>query len=323
MNNSSNNKPFFSISIPAYNRGHILEETLQSIIDQSFTDWEVIIVDDGSTDNTKEVVARLSAIDSNIRYVYQENAERSAARNNGAEHALGTYLLFLDSDDAYKPEHLSKLYELLKKHEFPVGMAFSNVVYLYETGEETPVIPQMTDNAAFEYLLLQPITPTRVCIHKDVFKRFRFDPKIVIVEDLVLWVSIASEFPIYQLQEATAIYRIHGGNSVDLSQNSYLSRYKGLQRLFNDKFYQRVSLKIPRQIKKHLLAECSFNMARHFEYVKQFGKMNKMLLLSFRHQPNYRNKERAFMFLSHFPLSAPFLKKAASDGRESSTIHDT
>ena len=79
------NSPFFSITIPAYNRGYILPETIKSIQEQTFQAWEVIIVDDGSKDNTREIVEQLSAEDSRIRYVYQDNAERSAARNNGAD----------------------------------------------------------------------------------------------------------------------------------------------------------------------------------------------------------------------------------------------
>lgn len=303
--------PFFSITIPSYNRAYILDETLESIRNQSFEDWEVIIVDDGSKDNTADVIAKLSAIDSRIRYVYQDNAERSAARNNGATHARGKYLLFLDSDDAFTPEHLQEIYTLLESKQFPVCMVFSNLNYLTESGLETPLLPVMKSGEEFTYMLMQPITPSRVCIHRDIFNTFQFDPKIVIVEDMVLWVCIASEFPVFQNTSHTVNYRIHGGNSVDLSQNSYLSRYRGLQRLFNDSFYEKVSLKIPKHIKKHLLAECSFNMARHFEFVKQFGKMNKMLILSFRHKPGYRNKERAYMFLSHFPLSAPFLKSSS------------
>lgn len=311
MNLPGNTKPFFSISIPTYNRAYILEETLQSILAQTFSNWEVIIVDDGSKDNTKEVAANLCAQDKRIRYIYQDNAERSAARNKGADNAEGTYLLFLDSDDAFEPTHLQKLYDLFELHKFPVAMAFSNVTYLLESGYETPVIPEMPENGAFEYLLMQPITPSRVCIHRDVFNKFRFDPQIVIVEDLVLWVCISTAFPVYQLKEPTVIYRIHGGNSVDLSQNSYLSRYKGLIRFFNADVYQEISKKIPEKTKKHLLAECCFNMARHFEFVKKYGKMNRMLLRSFTHKPNYRNKERAYMFLSHFPLSAAWIRNRA------------
>ena len=302
--------PFFSITIPAYNRAYILEETLESIHNQRFRDWEVIIVDDGSTDNTKEVVNALSLKDSRIRYVYQDNAERSAARNNGAKHAKGSYLLFLDSDDAFREDHLEKFYAHLKSNEFPVCMLFSNLSYLTEEGLSTPQLPLMQEGKEFEYVLMQPITPSRVCVHKKVFQDFQFDPKIVIVEDLVLWVCIASKYKVFQVPEPTLNYRIHDGNSVDLSRNSYLDRYKGLQRLFYHDDYKSVSTLIPKGIKDHLLAECAFNMARHFEYVKNSKATKSMLWLSFKHKSNYRNKERLFMFLNHSSLGKLVLKLA-------------
>lgn len=314
------NRPFFSITIPAYNRAYILPETIESIQKQTFKDWEVIVVDDGSKDNTAEVISALSQEDSRIRYVYQNNAERSAARNNGASHAKGLYLLFLDSDDSFFSEHLQKLYELLKLKSFPIGMVFSNVTYLTDNGFVEPELSVMQAGREFEYMLLEPITPSRVCVHKDIFLEFKFDPEIVIVEDMVLWVCIASKYPVFQLLDYSSIYRIHGGNSVDLSRNSYLSRYKGLLRLFNHEKYRVISAKIPQRIKKHLLAECSFNMARHFEFIEKFGKMNQMLLLSFRHLPGYRNKERIYMFLSHFPFTAKLLRKAAKNGKENTTV---
>jgi glycosyltransferase involved in cell wall biosynthesis len=317
------NSPFFSITIPAYNRAYILPETIESIQKQTFENWEVIVVDDGSKDDTEEVVKAIGTSDSRVRYVYQNNAERSAARNNGASHAKGLYLLFLDSDDSFFPEHLQKIYDLLKSNSFPVGMVFSNVTYLTDEGLIQPDLPVMQSGREFEYVLLQPITPSRVCIYKDIFSEFKFDPEIVIVEDMVLWVSIASKYPVFQLLDYTSIYRIHGGNSVDLSRNSYLLRYKGLLRLFNHEKYQSISAKIPHKIKKHLLAECSFNMARHFEFIMKFGKMNQMLLLSFWHLLGYRNKERIYMFLSHFPFTAKLFRKAAENGKENATIQNS
>jgi len=306
--------PFFSIVIPAYNRAYILPETIQSIQEQSYENWEVVVVDDGSKDNTCEVVEQISLLDSRIRYVYQENAERSVARNNGADQAKGSYLMFLDSDDKYAPGHLEKLFAFIIEKQEAVALFFTNLSYLTEKGIDVPYIPMMEKGKEFEYLLLQPITPSRVCIHRDIFKEFRFDPLIVIVEDLVLWVSIATKYPAFQLCENTLIYRIHEGNSVDLSRNSYLSRYKGLQRLFYHEKYVKISGKIPKNIKSHLLAECSFNMARHFEFIKHYGSMNKMLLLSFKHLSSYRNKERLYMFLSHLPIISSFTKKAVVDG---------
>lgn len=300
--------PFFSIIIPTYNRGYILPETVESIQKQSYTNWEVVIVDDGSTDNTASVVQSIQLADNRIRYVFQENAERSVARNNGATHSKGKYLLFLDSDDAFTPDHLEELYKLIQEHSNPVGMIFSNMFYLTDDGLEAVELPLMQAGKEFEYMLLQPITPSRVCIHRDVFSVFRFDPQITIVEDLVLWVCIASQFPVYHLNKPTVLYRVHPDNSVDLSRNSYSKRYKGLKRFFTHEDYRAVSSKISSAMKSHLLAECTFNMARHFEYVRNFSAMNYMLIRSLFHKFSYRNKERLYMFLSHLPILGDWLR---------------
>ncbi|MEZ5173273.1 MAG: glycosyltransferase family 2 protein [Bacteroidia bacterium] len=300
--------PFFSVIIPVYNRSEILRETIGSVQAQGFNNWEVIIVDDGSTDNTGEIAKELIQADPRIRYVFQENAERSAARNHGAEVAEGNYLFFLDSDDAFVPNHFETLHRLLEEKEFPVCMVIANHVFLKEDGKETPVVPKMMEGDEFNYVLSQPITPSRVCIHRKILEKFKFDPRIVIVEDLVLWTCIASEFPVYQSELHTVLYRLHEGNSIDLSRNSYKKRYDGLQLFFSDEKYKPVTNRITKEKQQFLLAECSFNMARHFEFIGDFSKMNSMLWQSYQHLPDYRNKERIYMFLKHFSLTAPFIK---------------
>ena len=99
------NMPFFSIIIPTYNRAHVIMRPIDSVLRQTFEDWELIIVDDGSTDDTKSIIE--SYHDNRIRYVWQENQERSAARNHGIALAKGEWICFLDSDDDYYPNHLA------------------------------------------------------------------------------------------------------------------------------------------------------------------------------------------------------------------------
>ena len=293
-------EPFFSIIIPTYNRAFILPDTIKSIINQTFTDWEVLIIDDGSKDNTKEIIEDISKKQNKVKYHYQVNSERSVARNYGASLAIGQYLLFLDSDDFFKEDHLQNIYKEIILRKKPVALFFTDILYFSEKGVEKPEIPRMEIGKGFEYVLLNPITPSRVCIHKEIFKTFKFDPEIGIVEDLVLWVCISTKFPVFQVNSYSLFYRMHDGNSVDLSRNSYLSRYKGLKRLFHNKVYEEISKEIPLNIKRFLLAECSFNMARHFEFVKNNKMMMKMLFQSFYHKFNYRNKERLYMILSKF-----------------------
>jgi glycosyltransferase involved in cell wall biosynthesis len=113
--NAQTPAPIFSVVIPTYNRGHLLIRAIQSVLRQTFHDFELIIVDDGSTDETKKIVETFR--DPRIRYFYQNNKDRSAARNAGAVLALGKYLTFLDSDDEVTPEWLEYFAEALSDLE--------------------------------------------------------------------------------------------------------------------------------------------------------------------------------------------------------------
>ena len=98
-----------SIIIPLYNAARFIAETLQSVQAQTYTDWECIVVDDGSTDNGAEIVQRIAQADMRIRYVYQSNAGPSAARNHGLRLAKGDYIQFLDADDWFPPQRFENM----------------------------------------------------------------------------------------------------------------------------------------------------------------------------------------------------------------------
>lgn len=102
-------QPFFSIIIPSYNRVSFLQKNIPLFLQQDYTNFEIIIIDDGSTDNTREVVEGLIGSEPRLQYIYQPNAERGAARNNGIKNAKGEFVLFIDSDDLMLPCYLSKL----------------------------------------------------------------------------------------------------------------------------------------------------------------------------------------------------------------------
>lgn len=115
MNVSSG--PLFSVILPTYNREVLLHKAVQSVLNQGFPDWQLIIVDDGSTDNTAKLVSEMA--DSRIKYVFQPHSERSTARNTGIKHADGKYLCFLDDDDYYQPDFLKNFYDYYRKDQFP------------------------------------------------------------------------------------------------------------------------------------------------------------------------------------------------------------
>ena len=119
-----NATPCFSVVIPLYNRAQLIESTLRSVLGQSFQDFEVVVVDDGSVDEPEAVLARMA--DARIRYVRQENQGANVARNRGIDEARGRYIAFLDSDDRFLPHHLEKSAEALGQN--PGAVVFARVV---------------------------------------------------------------------------------------------------------------------------------------------------------------------------------------------------
>lgn len=99
-----------SVVIPTYNRAHLLPRALRSVEAQTCADWEIIVVDDGGSDNTRDVVP------ASVRYIYQENAGPGAARNHGIRYAQGKYVALLDSDDEYTPDHLATRIAILENN---------------------------------------------------------------------------------------------------------------------------------------------------------------------------------------------------------------
>lgn len=102
-------KPVISVITPFYNRGNLLPRMIESVLAQSFNQWELILMDDGSIDNSRDIIKKYQ--DPRIRYFYTENSGASDKRNQGALKAQGKYIIFLDSDDEVKPLWLEKLLE--------------------------------------------------------------------------------------------------------------------------------------------------------------------------------------------------------------------
>lgn len=108
---SGTEKAGISIIIPTYNRAHTIRTSIQSVLDQAAANWELIIIDDGSNDNTRNVIQDY-LIDERINYYFQKNAGVSAARNKGVELSKGDYLIFLDSDDQFLPDLFLRLIKI-------------------------------------------------------------------------------------------------------------------------------------------------------------------------------------------------------------------
>ncbi len=108
--------PFFSVILPTFNRAHLISGAIESVLAQSFRDWELLIIDDGSRDSTFELIRHFALKDQRIRYNFAHNRGLAMARNTGIQMSRGKYITFLDSDDEYLPDHLQLRAEYLKSY---------------------------------------------------------------------------------------------------------------------------------------------------------------------------------------------------------------
>lgn len=110
-----------SVIIPLYNKEKAIENTIKSVQNQIYTDFELIVIDDGSTDNSATIVRKIAATDERIKYIYKDNGGVSSARNYGLSKSIGEWIVFIDADDEMLPNNLDTLIKLVTKHQVNVG----------------------------------------------------------------------------------------------------------------------------------------------------------------------------------------------------------
>jgi glycosyltransferase involved in cell wall biosynthesis len=288
----------FSIIIPTYNRAELIQPTLDSVLSQTYEVWECIVVDDGSTDHTAEVIRSYTEKDERFRYIYQNNAERSAARNTGIRHAKGEWICFLDSDDLYEQNYLSELITKLEQINNKPSLIISDY-FRWNGRKKEEQIHSISDKGRIADWLFQfPVSPTRCCVHVSILQSYQFDERICIVEDTVLWVSIASSYPIHLLNKPVVTYRVHADNSVAELSGSVIKRYEGLKLFFSEPHSKKVS----RKVKKQMLSEAEFRLAELHKSRKKNTRAAFYALKSLITQWNHeQRKMRTFFILNLIP----------------------
>lgn len=199
-------EPKFSIILPTYNRAHLVSTAIESVIAQSVKDWELIVIDDGSTDDTKDIV--FSFKDSRIMYGYQENKGRSIARNAGLHNARGIWICFLDSDDWYLEDHLESFEKGMK--EFPQAEIFkTGVTFQKENGT---VLSESkfhnSENDQIPFILENYAGVLDLCIHHTLAKASGF-PDIKSWEDKAYMVSLLYHSYWVQIELRTVVILEH------------------------------------------------------------------------------------------------------------------
>jgi glycosyltransferase involved in cell wall biosynthesis len=206
--------PFFSIIIPTYNRAAFIGETISSLLQQTFNDFEIIVIDDGSIDNTQEIISLIK--DGRIRYIKKENEERGVARNVGARLALGEYINFFDSDDIAYPIHLQTAYKF--STEIRKNCEVFHTAYDIKKDNIVQQSEKKFSNQTINKEIIQDnfLSCNNVFIRRDIALKNPFpeDRRMAVSEDWALWLVLSSQFSFYYCNTITSTIVYHDTRSV-------------------------------------------------------------------------------------------------------------
>lgn len=217
--------PTVSIIIPTFNRSALLKQALISCMEQTYQDFEVIIIDDGSTDDTKQMVEGLNS--KKITYIYQENCGRSRARNKALTLAKGKYITFLDSDDLYLPNKLEVEVKALEENP-SFGAVCSAALNVDINGKLHPYVYQVPPSG-WIYKDIALYIPYTICLptvmaHRKVFDKVGlFDTQQNRFEDTDMWRRIAKNYKFFTISEPLCKIRYHEGNEMEHPELVYES----------------------------------------------------------------------------------------------------
>ena len=220
-------QPLVSVIMPAYNTEKFIGESIQSVIDQTYANWELLVVDDGSTDKTADIIRQHAAQDNRVKYLFQQNGRQAKARNTAIENSHGALIAFLDADDLWLPEKLE--HQLLALETTNADVVYSNGLIIYEPG----AIPGATDfpivsgtiegHTILDVLLLQNRIPVQsVLVRMESYRNagpFDESPQFHGCEDYEMWLRLAASGALFHgMNEKLIKYRRHP--SATTHQNS-------------------------------------------------------------------------------------------------------
>src|SRR3989344_1185269 len=215
-------QPLVSVIIPAFNVEGFIKNALNSALNQTYSNIEIIIIDDGSTDKTKEVLEPYIT-GGKIKYIYQANQGLAGARNSGIHKSRGKYITLLDADDEFLPEKIKKQVKALEANP-DYGICYCDIIHFSEGSPRKFYHHRYTYQSGnlFELLLKkQFLNPLSVIIKKDILDKWGvFDPELRHTEDWELWLRLSSHgVKFYYLDEPLALYQVRISGNLSIIQN--------------------------------------------------------------------------------------------------------
>ncbi len=235
-----NKSIFVSVIIPVYNGEKYIAECIKSIYEQTYKKFEIIIIDDGSTDNSIEVIENIK--NEEVRIISQKNGDVSKARNEGIKNASGDLIAFLDQDDKWLPEKLQKCVKIFNELE-KVDLVFHDIIKLFSSGkthrakDKHNIALSLNNENIFQKLVVKNVLmPSAVMVRKEsILKAGLFDTSFKTCGDYEMWLRMALlKMEFKYLPEALTIYRIHPNNNSNRIEVMFQDRLKALEVSFSN-----------------------------------------------------------------------------------------
>lgn len=211
-----------SVVIPLYNKERHIENTINTVLSQSYKEIEIIVIDDGSTDKSAEIVQKIT--DRRLRFIRKKNEGVSITRNLGVSEASNELVAFLDADDEWKPDYLERIHSLYQKYPNAAIYATNYSVVEQDGKSYTLDYPEidfeegLIKNYFYSAYTFTPLWTSAVCVRKSIFQQMGgFPTNIRNGEDLDLWCRIALKHPIAYINKPLAVYRRDSDNMLSRS----------------------------------------------------------------------------------------------------------
>jgi len=259
--------PRFSIIIPTRDRANLLKDCLKSVFDQSYQDFECIVVDDGSTDHTKEAISHFP--DERLRYYFHPTDDRSESRNYGIERASGDFICFLDDDDWIKIDYLSSFNDLITNGTYQ-GQVIRTSFVKFINGQEykTPHYSQLKYNHPLKFIAFNMCGVGSLCIPIEYLKEYKFPTAFPHWQDTYLFLNLLARYPMVQMNNYNYVYRIHDdmGSKLVIDEEQLKRRSELNTRAikdFSENHFDEVSQYLSYRDFSYLLAEKYIQYALH------------------------------------------------------------
>ena len=303
--------PIVSVIIPTYNGSKSISATIESVLNQTFKDFEIIVVDDGSTDDTTVVLKQYK---NRIHYFRKSNGGPASARNLGLRNARGKYIAFLDHDDIWLPSKLTIQTECMENHS-DVGLVYSDIYEEVEGKRSLSYYDNRIPRSGYVFKALfreNFIANVSALIRRECFTRLGLlneSRNMITTDDYHMWLRLSLHYPIRYINQPLAIFRIHGHNlssNVEVLVTNTLSCLEHICQQFPEETNQLGKLK------RRRFSQLHYQLGKHYADRMRIRDSLKEISASIREDPTYL---RCYvgMAYTYFLLMLKFRSRKSSD----------